>query len=57
MAETVGCVGGVVDAKPDAVPFYEKLAFIVLEIVAGELGDRPMPMPMYLELSQVPAAT
>jgi hypothetical protein len=52
-----GCVGVVVDAKPDAVPFYEKLGFVALEIVAGEVGDRPMPLPMYLELAQVPAAT
>lgn len=52
MSDEVGCVGLVVDAKPDAVAFYEKLGFIHLEVVAGELGDRPQPLPMFLELGQ-----
>jgi len=53
MAEEVGCVGVVVDAKPGAVPFYEKLGFLRLETVSGELGDRPQPLPMFLELGQL----
>jgi GNAT superfamily N-acetyltransferase len=53
MADDVGCVGVVVDAKPDAVAFYDKLGFIPLEVVAGELGDRPQPVPMFLELGQL----
>lgn len=53
MAEDVGCVGVVVDAKPDAVAFYEKLGFVGLDIVAGELGDRPPLLPMFLELGQL----
>ena len=57
MAEDVGCVGVVVDAKPDAADFYEKLGFVRLEVVAGELGDRPLPLSMFLELDQVPPAT
>jgi GNAT superfamily N-acetyltransferase len=58
MAEDVGCVGVVVvvDAKPEAVPFYERLGFLRLEVVAGELGDRPQPLPMFLELAQLRAA-
>ena len=51
MANDFGCVG-LVDAKPDAVAFYEKLGFLRLESVAGELGDRPVPVPMFLELAQ-----
>jgi GNAT superfamily N-acetyltransferase len=51
MADDVGCVGVVVDAKPEAVPFYEKLGFILLETLAGELGDRPVPVSMFLELA------
>lgn len=52
MAEDVGCVGVVVDAKPEAVPFYERLGFILLETLAGELGDRPVPVSMFLELAR-----
>jgi GNAT superfamily N-acetyltransferase len=50
MAEGLGCVGVVVDAKRDAVDFYEKLGFLRLEVVAGELGDRPQPVPMFLQI-------
>lgn len=56
MADDVGCAGVLVDAKPEAVAFYEKLGFLRLEGVAGELGDRPVPLPMFLEVGQVPAA-
>jgi len=52
MVDDVGCVGVVVDAKPDAVAFYEKLGFVRLDVVSGELGDRPQPLPMFLELGQ-----
>lgn len=56
IADDIGCVGVVVDAKPEAVSFYEKLGFLRLEVVAGELGDRPPTLPMFLELGQVPGA-
>jgi GNAT superfamily N-acetyltransferase len=51
-----GCVGVVVDAKPEAVAFYEKLGFVSLDATAGQLGDRPQPLPMFLEIGQVPPA-
>jgi GNAT superfamily N-acetyltransferase len=54
MAVDYGCVGVVVDAKPEAVAFYEKLGFIPLEVRAGELGDRPVPLPMFLEIGALP---
>jgi GNAT superfamily N-acetyltransferase len=54
MADEFGCVGVVVDAKPEAVPFYEKLGFIDLGARAGQLGDRPEPRPMFLELGAIP---
>jgi GNAT superfamily N-acetyltransferase len=57
MAAEIGCAGLLVDAKPEAVPFYEKLGFTALEAVRGELGDRPEPQPMFLEINQVPGAT
>lgn len=57
MAHDFGCVGIVVDAKPDAVAFYEKLGFVQLEVAAGQLGDRPEPLPMFLEVGAVLAPT
>ena len=54
MADEVGCVGVVVDAKPEAVAFYEKLGLVALELVGGELGDRPQSLPMFIEFGQLP---
>ena len=53
MAIEFGCVAVLVDAKPEAVAFYEKLGFFHLESVAGELGSRPAPQPMFLEIGQL----
>ena len=57
LADDVGCVGVVVDAKHEAVPFYEKLGFLPLDVVSGELGDRPQPSTLFLELGLVPRPT
>jgi ribosomal protein S18 acetylase RimI-like enzyme len=54
MAGDVGCVGVVVDAKREALAFYEKLGFIALGVESGHLGDRPEPSPMFLELGAIP---
>ncbi len=54
LADEFGCLGVVVDAKPEAVPFYEKLGFIDLDARAGQLGDKPEPRPMFLELGAIP---
>lgn len=54
MAADMGCCGVVVDAKADAVTFCERLGFISLEATAGQLGDRPEPLPMFLELGAIP---
>jgi GNAT superfamily N-acetyltransferase len=54
MSADMGCVGVVVDAKPEAAGFYHKLGFIELEAMAGLLGDRPQPLPMFLELGAIP---
>jgi GNAT superfamily N-acetyltransferase len=54
MADDFGCVGVVVDAKPDAVAFYGALGFRGLAHRQGALGDRPEPTPMFLELAAIP---
>lgn len=55
MAGDFGCIGVVVDAKPEAVAFYERYGFTALEVVQGHLGDRPEPLPMFLEIGAIPA--
>lgn len=54
LSSSVGCVGVVVDAKPDAVGFYTRLGFRSMETVAGGLPERPEPSAMFLPLSAVP---
>ena len=51
MRQQYGCLGIVVDAKPNAVSFYETLGFISLELVSGQLEDKPEPIPMFLACS------
>lgn len=53
-AESVGCVGVIVDAKQDAVGFYERYGFESMSTVSGALGDRPQPTAMFLPLALVP---
>lgn len=55
MADAFGCVGVLVDAKPGAVGFYQKYGFFELTTTKGELGDRPRPRPMFLELGAIPS--
>ncbi len=54
MADRVGCIGVLVDAKPDVVEYYRQYGFEELEILEGVLGDRPPPIPMFLPLGAVP---
>ncbi|MBX3472681.1 MAG: GNAT family N-acetyltransferase [Planctomycetes bacterium] len=55
LATDFGCVGVVVDAKPEAVAFYARYGFEEFAILAGELGDRPAPKTLFLELGAIPA--
>ena len=54
MADRTGCVAVVVDAKPEAVEFYERLGFESFEVLSGKLGDRPVPRSMILPLGSIP---
>jgi predicted N-acetyltransferase YhbS len=56
LSEEYGCVGVVVDAKPDAVGFYERYGFSRLEADEGQLESRPAPAPMFLPLELVALA-
>jgi GNAT superfamily N-acetyltransferase len=55
MAGDFGCIGVVVDAKPQAITFYKRYGFTALEAVQGHLGDRPEPLPMFLEIGAIPS--
>lgn len=50
-----GCVGVVVDAKPEAIAFYATYGFEPIELISGELGHRPVPTTMFLSVRQIPA--
>ncbi len=54
MANEYGCAGVVVDAKPEAIDFYRRYGFLEFPILSGQLGDRPEPRPMFLELGAIP---
>jgi ribosomal protein S18 acetylase RimI-like enzyme len=54
MADEIGCVGVVVDAKPEAQAFYRRYGFESVSAVEGVLLDRPEPLPMFLPLSAIP---
>lgn len=56
MRDRVGCIGVVVDAKPEAVTFYSSLGFKSMELVSGALGSRPEPIVMFLPVRQIEAA-
>ena len=43
MANDYGCVGVVVDAKPDAADFYAKYGFIQVDTLEGQSDARPRP--------------
>jgi predicted N-acetyltransferase YhbS len=57
MRDEFGCVGVLVDAKPDALAFYERFGFVALEALQGHLGDRPQPALMFLPLSSIQSPT
>lgn len=53
MAHDYGCVGVIVDAKPDAVDFYATYGFLAVEAVEGGSDARPAPTPMFLSIRAI----
>jgi len=56
MADTYGCIGVVVDAKPAAVEFYVSLGFATLEVLEGASDARPPPTVMFLPMKAIVGA-
>jgi GNAT superfamily N-acetyltransferase len=53
MADEYGCVGVVVDAKPEAEAFYAKYGFVAVDAVEGRSDARPVPTPMFLSMRAI----
>jgi GNAT superfamily N-acetyltransferase len=52
--DTVGCVGVVVDAKPEVVEFYKKFGFSMIDgPVEGEIQGNPPPSPLFLPIKAI----
>ena len=55
--DTVGCVGVVVDAKTEAVEFYQKFGFRLIDgIIEGEIRGNPPPKPLFLPINSITIA-
>ena len=51
-----GCIGVIVDAKPEAIDFYSKYGFMAVDAVEGQSDARPQPAAMFLAMSAIKAA-
>jgi GNAT superfamily N-acetyltransferase len=54
LSRRVGCIGVVVDAKPEAIDYYKRLGFVQFDPIEGALLERPSPTPLFLPLSGIP---
>lgn len=52
----VGCVGIIVDAKPDAIAWYERYGFHAIDILEGAPAAHLRTRAMFLPLASVPKA-
>jgi len=57
MAEGFGCIGVVVDAKPEAVAFYRQFGFVPLEVLEGHSQARPQTTTMFLSVPEIQAVS
>lgn len=53
MAKDYGCVGVIVDAKPNAEAFYAKYGCVAVEAVEGRSDARPAPTPLFLSIRAI----
>lgn len=51
-----GCIGVIVDAKPEAIDFYSKYGFMAVDAVEGQSDARPQPVTMFLSMNAINAA-
>ncbi len=56
MADEYGCVGVIVDARPDAASFYARFGFVAVDVVEGASDARPAPTPMFLPTRAIKGA-
>ncbi len=56
MKSLYGCAGIVVDAKLNSLGFYQKIGFVPLQTISGELGNKPEPQPLFLSIKSVEQA-
>lgn len=50
----MGCVGVVVDAKAEAVAFYQKFGFqLIQQPIEGGLRGNPPPRPLFLSIQSI----
>lgn len=57
MARDFGCIGVVVDAKPEAAAFYRQFGFSALDVREGQSPARPQPTAMFLSIAEIQAAS
>jgi predicted N-acetyltransferase YhbS len=55
-AARVGCIGVLVDAKPESVDFYTRLGFEPVDAVEGTALSHPETTPVFLNISTIKAA-
>jgi GNAT superfamily N-acetyltransferase len=53
MATDYGCIGVVVDAKPDAMRFYAKYGFVPVDVLEGQSETRPRATTMFLSMHAI----
>ena len=53
MADDVGCIGVVVDAKAAALGFYARYGFATIDAVEGRSDARPAPSLMFLSVTAI----